>query len=315
MKKNEIIKRLESLNLDKTQYWVIAGGAMVLHGLRDETSDIDLGCTKRLADELIRRGYAAALMKDGTRRITFAEDIEIFEEWIFDKIVMLEDIPVISLNGLLEMKKDLGREKDLRDMKLIEEFLQTNKVAKNVIHIFGASGSGTSTLGKKTSELWGYTWLDTDDYFWLPTNPPFTTKREVKERVRLMKEDISKAKNVVISGSLVDWGDELIPLFTLAVRIETDTEVRLERLRKREGARFGERIAPGGDMYENHLAFLEWASQYDTGSVDMRSKAKHDEWQKLLQCPMVVVNGADNLEENCELIWKALGGNNDIRGV
>lgn len=179
-------------------------------------------------------------------------------------------------------------------------------MAKNVIHIFGASGSGTSTLGKKISELWGYTWLDTDDYFWVPTDPPFTTHREKTERVRLIKEDIEKYENVVLTGSLSGWGDALIPEFTLAVRIVIDKELRLARIKKREYERFGDRIAPGGDMYEHHLEFLEWASKYDTAGVNMRSKAKHDEWQKLLQCPLVVVDGAENLEKNCELIKEGL---------
>ena len=40
---------------------------------------------------------------------------------------------------------------------------------KNVIHIYGASGSGTSTLGRKLSEELGYKFMDTDDYFWFPT--------------------------------------------------------------------------------------------------------------------------------------------------
>lgn len=30
----------------------------------------------------------------------------------------------------------------------------------------------------------------------------------------------------------------------------------------------------------------------------MRSKAKHDEWQKLLRCKQIVLNGADDLEED-----------------
>ena len=38
----------------------------------------------------------------------------------------------------------------------------------------------------------------------------------------------------MISGSLVDWGDELIPLFTLAIRLVTDTEIRTTRLKERE---------------------------------------------------------------------------------
>lgn len=105
---------------------------------------------------------------------------------------------------------------------------------KNVIHIYGASGSGTSTLGRKISEELGYKFMDADDYFWLTTNPRYTTKRSKEERLALMKKDISDNDNVVISGSLVDWGDELIPLFTLAIRLVTDTEIRTTRLKERE---------------------------------------------------------------------------------
>lgn len=56
--------------------------------------------------------------------------------------------------------------------------------------------------------------------------------------------------------------------------------------------------------------FIEWARKYDTGSVDMRSKAKHDEWQKLLLCKQLVLNGADVLEENYKevLIHNFKGG-------
>lgn len=169
---------------------------------------------------------------------------------------------------------------------------------KNVIHIYGASGSGTSTLGRKISEELGYKFMDTDDYFWLPTDPQYTTKRCKEERLAFMKKDISENDHVVISGSLVDWGDELIPLFTLAIRLVTDTEIRIKRLMIREKKKFGDRIMPGGDMYTSHIEFIEWARKYDIGSVDMRSKAKHDEWQKLLMCKQIVLNGADDLEEN-----------------
>lgn len=43
-----------------------------------------------------------------------------------------------------------------------------------IIHILGASGAGTSTLGQALEQTYGFKWLDTDDYFWMPTNPPFT---------------------------------------------------------------------------------------------------------------------------------------------
>lgn len=177
---------------------------------------------------------------------------------------------------------------------------------KNVIHIYGASGSGTSTLGRKISEELGYKFMDTDDYFWLPTNPQYTTKRNKEERLALMKKDISENDNVVICGSLVGWGDELIPLFTLAVRLVTDTEIRINRIKSREKQKFGDRIMPNGDMYTTHMEFIEWTRKYDTGSVNMRSKAQHDEWQKLLLCKQIVLDGADALEENSRKIQAAI---------
>ncbi len=176
---------------------------------------------------------------------------------------------------------------------------------KQVIHIYGASGSGTSTIGRFICEKTGYYFMDTDDYFWEPTNPPFTIKRKIPDRIALMRKDIAKYESVVISGSLVDWGDELIPLFTLAVRVETDTAVRIERLKKRERERFGNRIDMDGDMFENHREFIDWAASYDSGGLDMRSKAKHDEWQKLLQCPQILLDGNQPAEKNFEYLAAA----------
>lgn len=177
---------------------------------------------------------------------------------------------------------------------------------KSVIHIYGASGSGTSTLGKFISEQLEYTFMDTDDYFWLPTNPKYIKKREIAERLQMMKKDILHSDKVVISGSLVDWGDDLIPYFTLAVRVVTDKNVRIERLKEREKKHFGSRIEIGGDMYQNHVEFIEWAAAYDTGDIHMRSKSKHDHWQKLLKCKQITVNGEDDLKYNLENIKNAL---------
>ena len=173
---------------------------------------------------------------------------------------------------------------------------------KQVIHIYGASGSGTSTLGKYISEQLGYFLIDTDDYFWEPTNPPYTTKRCSSSRIELIRKDIERHDNVVISGSLVGWGDELITLFTLAIRIETAADIRLQRLKIREREKFGSRIDIGGDMYDNHMKFINWAASYDDGGMDMRSKRKHDHWEKQLSCPLILVDGSVPVRENFELI-------------
>lgn len=123
MNKKDILHRLNALGLDKRRYWVITSSAMVLHGLREQTHDIDLGCTGMLADELQQRGVPVSRSEDGSRRFRLGQDIEIFENWLYDQVQMLDGVPVISLKGLLEMKQRLGREKDQRDIRLIEAFL------------------------------------------------------------------------------------------------------------------------------------------------------------------------------------------------
>jgi len=48
------------------------------------------------------------------------------------------------------------------------------------IHILGASGSGTTTLGRALAERLQYPHFETDDYFWLPTAPPTSTSENVQ---------------------------------------------------------------------------------------------------------------------------------------
>lgn len=146
------------------------------------------------------------------------------------------------------------------------------------IHIFGASGSGTTSLGKALSKKYGFTHFDSDDYFWLPTNPPFIHKRPIEERQKLLSEDLHNNEKWVLTGSLCGWGNVFIDDFDLVIYLWVPTAIRLKRLSEREIDRFGERISPSRDMYENHREFLKWAFKYDQGGLDMRSKATHENY-------------------------------------
>lgn len=176
-------------------------------------------------------------------------------------------------------------------------------MAANIIHVLGASGSGTTTLGQAIAKAWGYAHFDTDDYYWVPTDPMFQQNRPPAERLRLLQRDISAHPRCVISGAFVRWGDPLIPLLDLAVWLQTPTETRLARLRRREAARFGSRIEPGGDMYEEHREFMAWAALYDTADDgDTRSFAQHRRWTQQLPCPCLTADGTQPVEELLKLI-------------
>ena len=123
MKKAELLARLRAFPYGTEAFWVVTGAAMVLYGLREETADIDMGCTPEMADRLESEGVPVRVMSDGNRRFRIDRETEVFENWLYDSVAMLEGIPVISLRGLREMKRRLGREKDLRDIERIDAFL------------------------------------------------------------------------------------------------------------------------------------------------------------------------------------------------
>ena len=125
--KYSLLRRLQELPFSEQEYWVIAGSAMVLHGFRSQTHDIDLGCSTLLADKLEQQGYTVSRYEDGTRKILYSEDVEIFENWVEGTVEIISGVPVVCVDGLIRMKKKLGRDKDLTDIALIEKVGETRE--------------------------------------------------------------------------------------------------------------------------------------------------------------------------------------------
>ena len=173
------------------------------------------------------------------------------------------------------------------------------------VHILGASGSGTTTLGKKIASKYNYTHLDSDDYYWNnhSSTIPFTNARKPEERIELLKKDIAKYNNIVLSGAVCNWGDELKDLFDLVIFLNISTETRVKRIKEREINRFGDRILPGGDMYDQHQDFIEWARIYDNGDENVRSYKLHSNWIKDLKCPVITINEGDSVDEVLDRIF------------
>jgi adenylate kinase family enzyme len=167
------------------------------------------------------------------------------------------------------------------------------------IHVTGASGAGTTTLGRALARRTGAVHLDTDEFYWLPVEPAYSEKRPIPERLALLNEAFAHAdpRGWILSGSVSDWGAPLIPRFDLVVFLFTPTDIRIARLRAREAKQFGAAaIAPGGARHDEHEDFIRWAAGYDTGTEVSRSLAKHEAWLAALPCPVVRLDGSESVE-------------------
>ncbi len=176
------------------------------------------------------------------------------------------------------------------------------------IHILGASGAGVTTLGRALATALALPYHDTDDYFWLPTAPPYRTTRPVADRLRLMEEMFLPRSGWVLGGSVVGWSIALAPtLFDLVIFLTTSSDIRLQRLRAREALHFGSNaVAPGGWRYHETESFLEWASHYDDGTREGRNLAMHEAWLAGLRCPVLRLDGSRPPAENIAEIVRAL---------
>jgi len=174
------------------------------------------------------------------------------------------------------------------------------------VHIVGASGSGTTTLGRALAARLRCAHLDTDAFFWVPTQPPFQVVRERAERQAMLGAALPRHPDWVLSGSLCGWGDVFIPLFELVVFLWIPPEIRLARLRAREQARYGAAIAPGGPQHGTHERFMAWAARYDESTeVTERSRLVHEQWLAALPCRVQRIMDTGSVADHVETI---LGG-------
>jgi hypothetical protein len=141
--------------------------------------------------------------------------------------------------------------------------------------------------------VWSVPHADADDYFWLPTDPPYTDKRPESDRVALMEQVFLPRDSWVLSGSIMGWGDSVVHRCDAVVFLVLDATERMSRLENRSRTRWG-----SGSVDERALReFLAWARGYDDPSFDGRSRARHEDWLTTLTCPVLRLDSSLSREE------------------
>lgn len=174
------------------------------------------------------------------------------------------------------------------------------------LHIFGASSSGVTTLGLALSEKISISYIDSDDYFWERSEPPYTIRRKPAERNALVQQALQPA-SWILGGSVIDWGEAVFPAFDLVVFLWIPPSIRMARLKKRELERYGTVIYTDPGRKQQYEDFLAWAADYDHGTgIANRTLQAHERWMQQLGCPVLQLRGDYTTEERVKQVMNKL---------
>lgn len=120
------LKTLAKLNLPRDEYAIYGSGPLGIRDIRD-SRDLDVVVTDSLYKKL-----KLELLEEEPGKLSAGEGVDIFSGELskiknFNEVIKrseeIKGLKFVLLADIIEWKQARGREKDLRDIKLIEKYL------------------------------------------------------------------------------------------------------------------------------------------------------------------------------------------------
>ena len=168
------------------------------------------------------------------------------------------------------------------------------------ILICGLNGAGKSTLGRMLADRMGYEFIDSEDLYFPKTDSfyMFSCPRSDEEAVRLLEEKIRENSRFIFAAVRGNDSDQLIASLDHIILIEVPKPIRCQRVRDRSYQKFGDRILPGGDLYDQES---KWFSL-----TDGRPDTYVTDWLETVNRPVIRIDGTLPVKENIDNILSAL---------
>ena len=168
------------------------------------------------------------------------------------------------------------------------------------IIVCGLNGTGKSTLGKALAKELDFCFIDNEDLYFPKTSQHYTyaSPRSREEVEKILFREIKAHENFVFASVKGDFGEYIYPFFQYAVLIHVPKDIRIQRVKNRSFQKFGNRILPGGDLYETEENFFRL--------VESRAENTVEEWVRSLSCPVIRIDGTKPMEENVHFIMEQI---------
>ena len=128
MNKQEYLQKLDELALDKNKYCIISGGVMLMLGLRDKTSDIDIKVTSDYFEELKSR-FNFKKSPKFSYLYELSDEVEVaVQDFTKESIEYVDGYPINKIENELDWKIKNNREKDKPDIERIKKYLRRREL-------------------------------------------------------------------------------------------------------------------------------------------------------------------------------------------
>ena len=119
MNKRELIQLIDSLNIDRDEFWVLTSGALVLRGIYEEAKDLDLGVSEKGLKQL-KENYNLKQKENGWYIVN-----DLVECCLDTRNVeKIGDYYVESIDRYYKYLLESNREKDKLRIPLVEEYIK-----------------------------------------------------------------------------------------------------------------------------------------------------------------------------------------------
>lgn len=142
--------------------------------------------------------------------------------------------------------------------------------------------------------------LDSEELYFAKTDnhPIYASSRTHDEVIELFLTKRKAYENFVFASVKGDYGEAITPFFQYAVLIDAPKDIRIKRVKNRSFQKFGNRMLPGGDLYEQEQRFFDFVQSREEDTVER--------WVQSLTCPILRVDGTKPVEENANLIVRQI---------
>ena len=160
-----------------------------------------------------------------------------------------------------------------------------------IIQVFGAPGAGVSSVAEVLANVFAINVVDTDKAHWENTDPPYQRTRSLKGKREAFFAELPSSGPSVVAGDLSSWAPDAVSSIVAVIYLSCNPSDRVARIREREQRRFGRKIEEGGEMYERHMAFLQWAFEYESrNESEDRSLQMDLNWLEKISAPSIRIS-------------------------